>query len=39
MVTSEAGVWFSPGQPADNALRLVVHVADDAAPAPGRPSA
>jgi hypothetical protein len=34
-VTSEAGVWFSPGQPAGNALRLIVRVTDDAAAAPG----
>jgi hypothetical protein len=25
-VTSEASVWFSPGQPADNALRLIVRI-------------
>src|SRR5688572_22775164 len=34
-VTSEAGVWFSPGQPAGNALRLIVRVTGDAAAAPG----
>jgi hypothetical protein len=31
-VTSEASVWFSPGQPADNALRLIVRIRDDANP-------
>ena len=32
-VDSDATVWFAPAAPGDNAVRLTVHVADDADPA------
>jgi hypothetical protein len=31
-ITSEANVWFTPGVPSDNGLRLAVHISDDAEP-------